>query len=261
MTVSLAGKGILVTRPREQAAPLLERLQAAGARPLLFPSIEIAPPEDAARLHDVIDRLAEFDWAIFISPSAVDMAWPVIESCLGHWPAAVKIAAVGPGTARALQRHGIEQVRLPEQGADSEALLALGEFQQPAGRRVVIFRGEGGREHMAETLRGRGARVEYAECYRRRPPAADPAAILAAWRRGEIDAVSVTSAEGARNLAGLLGEAGQALLCATPMFVPHARIAEAARALGVQQVQVTATGDEGLLMSLNEWFAHEQSRA
>lgn len=258
---SLAGKGILVTRPREQAAPLLERLQAAGARALLFPSIEIAPPNDPARLHEVIDRLAEFDWAIFISPSAVDMAWSVIESRLGHWPAAVRIAAVGPGTARALRRQGIEQVRLPEQGADSEALLALPEFQQPIDRRVVIFRGEGGREHLAETLRRRGARVEYAECYRRRQPAADPSEILAAWRRGEVAAVSVTSGEGVRNLLALLGEAGRECLCATPMFVPHARIAEAARALGVRQVQVTATGDEGLLMSLNEWFAHEQSRA
>ncbi len=260
MTVSLAGKGILVTRPREQAAPLLERLQAAGARPLLFPSIEIAPPEDTARLQDVIERLAQFDWAIFISPSAVDMAWPAIESRLGQWPSQVKIAAVGPGTARALQRHGIGQVRLPEQGSDSEALLALGEFQQPAGRRVVIFRGQGGREWLAETLRERGAWVEYAECYRRRLPAADPAPILAAWQRGGIDAVSVTSAEGVRNLFALLGEAGREWLCATPMFVPHARIAEAARALGVRQVQVTATGDEGLLKSMNEWFAHEQPR-
>lgn len=258
---ALAGKGILVTRPREQAAPLLERLQAAGARTLLFPTIEIAPPGDPARLHAVVDRLAEFDWAVFISPSAVDMAWPVIQARLGHWPAAVKIAAVGPGTARALRRQGIEQVRLPEQGADSEALLALPEFRQVAGRRVLIFRGEGGREHMAETLRGRGARVEYAECYRRRSPAADPTAILAAWRRGEIDAVSVTSAEGVRNLFALLGEAGRELLCATPMFVPHERIAEAACAFSVRRVQVTATGDEGLLMSLNEWFDHEQSRA
>ncbi|NWG86860.1 MAG: uroporphyrinogen-III synthase [Hydrogenophilaceae bacterium] len=254
----LAGKGILVTRPREQAARLSQRLQAIGARPIVFPTIEIAPPADPTRLHAVVDRLGECDWAIFISPTAVAAAWPVVQSRLAAWPATLQVAAVGPASAQALRQQGIAAVHAPEQGADSEALLALPELQQVQGQHIVIFRGEGGRELLAETLRARGARVEYAECYRRRRPSVDPAAILAAWRRGEIDAVTVTSSEGMQNLFALLGEPGRAALCATPLFAPHERIAAAARALGVKRVVVTAPGDEGLLTTLNEWFAHEQ---
>lgn len=255
---ALAGKGILVTRPREQAQGLTESLRAAGARPILFPAIEIATPSDPDRLHTVIDGLAQFDWAIFISPTAVAQALPIIKQRFPDWPSALRVAAVGPGSARALTQAGIGDVLVSQDGADSEALLDLPEFQQVSGRRIVIVRGEGGRELLAETLRTRGAQVEYAECYRRQQPTTDPAPILALWRQGKIDAVIATSGDGVRNLFAMLGEVGKGCLANTPLFVPHRRIAETAQALGLRQAIVYAAGDEGLLKTMSDWFAHEQ---
>ena len=99
-----------------------------------------------------------------------------------------------------------------------------------AGSSAAVFRGDGGRELLGDTLRARGAAVEYVACYRRALPSADPAPLLEAWRDGRIDALTVTSSEGLRNLCTLLGADGRALLQATPLFVPHPRIGDAARA-------------------------------
>lgn len=250
----LAGKGILVTRPREQAQALVERLQAAGARPIAFPAIEIAPPQDAARLQQTLNRLSEFDWLIFISPTAVSRFFLVLDE--QTLPNALRIAAVGEGTARALQGRGIDGVVHPEGRADSEALSALPAMQAVSEQRVLIVRGEGGREWLAETLRARGALVEYAECYRRQRPTADAAQLLAEFARHGVDAVTATSGEGVRNLFTLLGRVGERLLREVPWFVPHVRIAEAARELGVRNAVVAAPGDDGLLITLEEWFAH-----
>ena len=252
---ALAGKGILVTRPREQADGLIERLTAIGARPLAFPSIEIAPPQDPARLQAVLVRLADFDWAVFVSPSAGACFFAALDG--RALPATLRVATIGEASARALRRHGLSDIVFPEDGADSEGLLALPPMQAMQGQRVLIVRGEGGRELLADTLRARGAEVEYAECYRRRRPEADATPILLAWRNGAIDAVTASSGEGARNLFAMLGEAGAPFLRDTPWFVPHARIAEAAQALGVRHVTVSAPGEAGLLITLEEWFAHE----
>jgi len=251
---ALAGKGILVTRPREQAEPLSGRLQAAGARAISFPAIEIAPPLDQARLDGLIDRLADFDWVVFISPTAVSRFFAALNERV--LPAALRIAAVGEGSARGLQRRGVGEIVFPEGGADSEALLALPAMQAVQGKKILIVRGEGGRELLAETLRARGARVEYAECYRRLRPRADAAPILAEFRRGGIDAITATSSEGVGNLFALLGPEGAVFLRDTPWFVPHARIAEAARVLGARRVAVSAPRDDGLLTMLEDWFAH-----
>lgn len=250
----LAGKGILVTRPREQAQALIERLQAVGARAIIFPAIEIVPPIDVAHLQQVMNRLVEFDWLVFISPTAVSHFFLVLGS--RGLPALSRVAAVGGGSARALQQRGVENVVYPQGGADSEALLALPAMQSMAGQKILIVRGEGGRELLAETLRARGAQVEYAECYRRQRPVADARPILAEFNQGGIDAVTATSGEGVHNLFALLGDAGEEQLRDTPWFVPHARIAETARKLGVRQVVVGAPRDDGLLTTLEEWFAH-----
>lgn len=250
----LAGKGILVTRPREQAQALIDRLQAAGARPIVFPAIEIAPPQDVALLDQILNRLAGFDLLIFISPTAVSRFFLALGG--RSLPTSSQVAAVGEGSARALQRRGVATIAHPEGGADSEALLTLPAMQAVTGQRILIVRGEGGRELLAETLRARGALVEYAECYRRLRPVADARPVLAEFERGGIDAVTATSGEGVRNLFALLGGAGEGRLRDTPWFVPHARIAETARKLGVRQVVVSAPRDDGLLTTLGEWFAH-----
>ncbi len=256
MTAPLAGRGILVTRPAEQARGLAGLIRAAGGEPIVFPAIEIADMLDLQPLFAVIDRLDEFDIAVFISPSAVNKALNLIRA-RREWPARLAAAAVGRGSAKELARCGIGRVIAPERKFDSEALLALPGMSDVAGKRVVIFRGDGGRELLGDTLAARGASVEYAECYRRVKPGADAAALLRAWGRNEVAAVTVTSSEGLRNLYEVIGKLGQAWLKKTPVFVTHPRIADTARELGVAAVIVTEQGDEGIVAGLTRWFAEK----
>lgn len=258
----LAGRGILVTRPAGQAAGLAARVAELGGRPVLFATLAIAAPADPAAFERAIAGLPGYHYAIFVSPTSVERAWPAIVARHGGWPAGVVPAAVGQATARALATVGVEHVLAAASGADSESLLALPAFTDMAGRRVLIVRGEGGRELIADTLQARGAQVDYAECYRRTLPAADPAPLLDLWRRGGVAAVTVTSREGFINLAGLIGQAGADLLRGTPVFAPHPRIADAARDWGVSAAIATAPGDAGLVSGLIDWFnpPHDRHR-
>ena len=237
--MNLAGRGIVVTRPRELAEPFARLLEQHGARAFLFPAIEIQPlPAPAA-----LGRIAEFDLAIFVSPSAVRVA-------AASLPRGLTAAAIGAGTARELERAGVGQVIAPEAGADSESLLAMPQMRQLAGKRVLIVRGEGGRELLGQSLSERGARVEYAECYRRARPATDAGPLLAAWRRGEVHAVTVLSPQTLDNFMSLTGGA----LVALPFFVPHERIARHARERGLGEVIVAERGDDGLIERLVAYF-------
>lgn len=237
---ALSDRGIVVTRPRELAAGLAGLIQAAGGRPVLFPAIEIvdlpgwSPPS-----------LRPGDLAVFISPTAVQKAL----ARLGALPPRVQIAAVGAGTKRELERHGVRDVLAPAGAADSEALLALAELRDMAGRRAVIFRGEHGRALLGDTLAQRGAVVVHVACYRRQRPAADAAPLMADWDR--VDAVTISSGEGLANLAGMLG-AG--LLRSRPLFVPHERVAAQARELGAGEVLVAGASDAQMLERLVAYF-------
>lgn len=249
----LEGRGIVVTRPEQQAEALAGMIRAAGGRPLLFPVLEILDTADLQPLLDVIDRLEQYQMAVFISPNAAMRAMNQVVARRA-WPATVRVAAVGKGSVKELRRFGLEQVIAPARMADSERLLALPELQDVAGKRIVIFRGDGGRELLGDTLRARGAQVEYVECYRRARPGVDAAPLLKAWARNEVHAVTVTSSEGLRNLFEMVGKLGQSWLRRTPVFVPHPRIATAARELGCSQVIESAPGDEGLIEALQQHF-------
>lgn len=242
-----------MTRPREQARGLARRVEAAGGRSLLYPAIEIGEPADLPRVQQVVDGLAQAALAIFVSPAAVQKGMDLV-SRRGGWPQSVRAAAVGAGSRRELEQRGVAQVLAPETGSDSEALLAMPQLAEVSGRRIVIFRGAGGRELLGETLAARGALVEYAECYRRLRPRTDMAPLLAEWDRGGVHAVTVFSAEALANLGALLGEAGQARLRTTPLFVPHRRIADEALKLGILEATVGGPGDEEMVARLVAYF-------
>jgi len=254
MSSAQAGRAVLVTRPAGLAARLAELLRLEGCEAVLFPAIEILPPDDAAGLRGIVARLDEFDIAIFVSPTAVARAMAAVTASRS-WPAGLKFAAVGSGTARALRDAGIGPVLAPQGRGDSEALAALPELSAVARKRVVIFRGQGGRETLRAALLARGALVEYAECYRRALPQADIAPLVQRWRKRGIAGVCVTSAQGLDNLFTLLGDSAAPLLRATPVFVPHPRVADAARRHGVAKVFVTGPGDEDLVAALAGFFA------
>jgi uroporphyrinogen-III synthase len=246
----LAGVGVIVTRPARQAAGLAQQLAALGATPIVFPAIVILPPSDRAPLDRVHATLSAYDIAIFVSANAVEYGVPAPNA----WPATLPAFAPGPGTAAALAATGIANVRIPATTFDSEGLLALPELEDVAGRRVVIFRGEGGRGRLGDALRARGAEVTYVECYRRAAPSTGAAGLSEVLRQGRAHALTLTSNEGLENLCALLDAADRQKLEQVPAFAPHPRIAEHARQLGFTAVETGAT-DAGLVTGLLEWFA------
>lgn len=256
---SLAGVGVLITRPAGQSAGIAAHIESAGGIPILFPTIEIAEPDNPAHLTDVVARLGEFDIAIFVSANAVQRAALHIRERWRELPTHLQLVAVGPASARMLRELDFGQALTPMAGASSEALLEMPLLTDVAGKRIVIFRGQGGRELLADTLRRRGAHVEYAECYRRAIPQADPSVLIAQWQGGEIRVVLITSAEALENLRTLLGPHGDVLLRQTPCVVASERIAETARALGIMAVVASAADDEAFLSALKAWRAQQKS--
>ena len=252
----LDGVGVIVTRPQRPAAVFASRIAALGGSPLIWPAIVIEPPPDGAQLAQVHARLDDYDIAIFVSANAVEFgARPG-----GAWPAILETYAPGPGTAEALAAAGIADARIPAKSWDSEGLLELPELAQVGGKRVVIFRGEGGREFLGNALRARGAVVDHVPCYRRVAPRGGAEGLVEALRDGRAHALTLTSAEGVDNLMAALGTEGRALIVTLPTFAAHPRIAERAREHGLAAVE-TAGGDGGLLTGLLDWFGPGNARS
>lgn len=251
----LAGRRILVTRPSGQAEALAALIREAGGEPVCLPSIEIRALADLRQLRSIADRLEEFELAVFVSRNAVRRAIELLrERRAGKpWPARLKLAALGEGSRAELAALGFSGVIAPQGRADSEALLALPELAAVAGKRVVIFRGEGGRELLARSLAARGARLEQAACYRRARPQ-DGGALRAAWSSAPVDAVTVSSAEGLANLVKMLGSAGAGRLRETALFVPHPRVASQAARLGMRKAIVAGAGDREMAAALVAYF-------
>lgn len=243
MANSLAGRRILVTRPSHQAGKLADSILAAGGVPVLFPLLEITPVADPAALYDQVSQLADYQLAIFISPNAVEQGVAAMRTVGLKPDLPCKIATVGQGSAQALRELGFDDILVPRERFDSEGLLALPELQDVAGWRVMIFRGDGGRALLGDTLKARGAIVDYATCYQRNAP------LLAAidWR--SLDAITITSSEALSYLRQRMTESQLNI----PLFVPHPRIAALAQQQGWQHIFPTESGDAGLLAALDRW--------
>ncbi|HHH35944.1 MAG TPA: uroporphyrinogen-III synthase [Gammaproteobacteria bacterium] len=259
----LRGIRVLVTRPADQAQSLCELIAARGGHPLHIPALEIQPPRDPAPAREVVARLAQFDMAIFVSRNAIRCAHQLVGEA-GGWPAGLRLAVVGRGSADALAACGLEAHIRPAEAFNSEALLALEEMWDVAGKRIVIFRGEGGRELLAKTLRERGATVEYAEVYRRAMPEAAAEQLQHALSKNCIDIVTVTSNEGLQNLLRMAGPRERRLL-RLPLVVISQRTALLAARLGFSQGPVIAheSSDQGLVAAMEAWYAvnhNERSR-
>jgi len=244
----LAGLGIVITRPRAAAEALAATLAAAGARPFVFPALAIEPPTGPAAMDASLARLGQCDLAIFVSANAVEHGLAAARR-QGPWPSQARVAAVGEATAQALRNSGFGDVISPAGRHDSESLLALDPLKAVGGRKILIFRGENGRELIRETLESRGASVAYVECYRRVRPAGDPAPLLGAWARGQVHAVSVLSAETLENFVAMIGAEGESRLGRTVLVVPHEAVASRPLARRFARVLVAPPG-EGMVPAL-----------
>lgn len=249
---TLQGLRILVTRPVHQAARLTKLITAAGGIPVALPVLAIAEPEDLGPARALVSQLHAFDVAIFVSANAAEKGMALIHR-QGGLPGNVKLAAAGQRTSEALLRHGGRiDIQAPPP-FNSEALLAAAELQAVRGKNIAIFRGEGGRELLADTLRQRGATVSYAEVYRRVQPENRLAAII---DREKIDIVTITSQSGLSNLVTMADlEQQREWLLSTPLAVISARIAQLATELGFKYPPLVAerADDEALVQAMTTW--------
>jgi uroporphyrinogen III methyltransferase / synthase len=270
-TASSAGRAaftVVITRPAGQSSELIRQLDAAGIATLDFPLIDIAPVADDAPLRAALASLERYALVVFVSPNAVDQAFARSQDI---WPHALPIGVVGPGSVQALARHGVatpaHQVISPASAADdesasfdSEGLFAAIEASLGVasleGKRVLIVRGDGGREWLADRLREAGAEVDAVAAYRRLVP--EPS--IGGWARvhellaGTPHAWLLTSSEGVRNLHELAQDHLTAdeivQLKHAPLVAPHPRIAQTARALGFDRITVSGAGDERIARAL-----------
>lgn len=253
-TGDLAGAGVLITRPAHQNAELARRVEQAGGVALCFPGISIAAPEDPDRVAATLKDIDRFDIAVFVSPNAVEALAALLPRGLVPGP---RLAAVGRGSARALERHfGRGPDICPEGRYDSEALLELPALREVAGLKVLLVRGNGGRELIAETLRERGAEVAYAEVYRRAGPKWAPRELSALLHAGRVDIATATSGEALGNIVQRLGaEAGH--LLELPLVVVTERMRGPARRLGFcGPILVSArASDEAVMETVMSWAA------
>lgn len=248
---------VVVTRPKAQADPLAQRIAALGREAIVFPLLEIRPLVDPAPLLAALDDLGCYAMVAFVSPNAIDAVFSIVRS----WPDDVALAVMGAGSRKALADYGLSPANatiispLDAERTDSQTLLEALDVGALRGKRVLIVRGESGRELLADALREAGVQVEQVAAYRRAAPAPDAARLaqLSVLLETQNDWI-VTSSEALRILMQLVeqvaNDAGVAKMKQKRMIVPHARIAETARMLGFRQITLTGSGDERLLAAL-----------
>lgn len=252
-SADLHGLRVLVTRPAHQAERLCRLIEQHGGKAVRLPTLAIAPPRDPAAARRRLTDVADTDLVVFVSRNAVNAAADLVGAA--GLAAAPRLATVGKGTAAELQAvTGRTPDLLPKDRYDSEGLLALPALQTVAGWRVLIVRGEGGRERLAEALSARGADVTYAEVYRR-TPAATGIGALGPEPLSAFDLVTATSSEALANLDALVDAAEKARLHRKPLAVIAPQIAEKALQAGYHGPCLVAPepGDEALVATIAAW--------
>jgi uroporphyrinogen-III synthase len=230
---------VLVTRPAGQSQGLCDRLAVSGFDAIAVPAIAITAPVDSSALAALITALDGYQLAVFISVNAVQQGLTAILR-QRTWPSQTAIATVGPGTAAAVQSLGLRVDHVPQHEYSSEGLLALPALQDMKGSRIVILRGNGGRDTLRTEFGARGAQVEYVEVYRRICPADSAALLWPLLHEHKLQLITVTSNEALQNLFDMAGSKGQPLLREIPLVVASSRQAALAARLGFRQGAVIA---------------------
>ncbi|WP_095112855.1 uroporphyrinogen-III synthase [Pseudomonas sp. Irchel 3H7] len=225
---------LLLTRPAEDCAALAETLAAQGIFSSCLPLLEIAPLPVSEKIRRAITQLPSCSAVIVVSKPAARIALDLLD---GTSALTMPWFSVGAATAQILLDHGLD-ANFPADGDDSEALLQLPRLREAIsqpGAQVLILRGEGGRELLAERLRERGASVEYLELYRRDLPAYAPDELPRRIAAERLNGLVVSSGQGFEHLRQMAGDAWPTI-APLPLFVPSPRVAELARAAGAQTV-------------------------
>ena len=255
MAKDLARQVILNTRPAHQQAALKQMLEADGARVLSFPAIEIVPAETTPLHQSLAQTVADYDILLFVSRNAVDGAFQYFETT--DLPDTIQLGVIGSATEQALNEivgsRGTPLVA--DEPFNSEALLAAAGLQQVEGKRILIFRGQSGRNLLGDELDQRGAQVEYCEVYRRELPQVDKSEFAAMASTAFPTLVVLTSDEGMHNLMQLVDPDSAAHLRRIPWLLISERMRESARNLGHNGDVIIAenASDKGIHQSIRTW--------
>lgn len=251
-TAPLAGLRVVVTRPAHQAAGLLEAFRAAGARAEPLPLIEIAPPDDPAPLECAAREIDRYDWLVVASANAAEALLALLPAGLSpSLPSGLHVAAIGPATAEALRRRGIEPA-LVAVDSRAEGLAAELAPRLAAGARVLLPQPADARPVLAAELTRAGAEVHSVIAYAKRPHRA--ASARASELFGDSDPlgwVTFTSPSIARAFAGLFGDSWSARRPTLQAASIGPVTSEALRALGVEPAaEAEAAGDAELVAAV-----------
>ncbi|MDF3133064.1 uroporphyrinogen-III synthase [Pseudomonas extremaustralis] len=224
---------VLLTRPAEESATLAATLSEAGIYSSSLPLLDIEPLPITPERQAVLRDLGRYCAVIVVSKPAARLALQQLDQARPH----LRWFSVGAATAQVLADRGLD-VHYPQTGDDSEALLQLPALREAIARpdaRVLILRGEGGRELLAERLREQGASVDYLELYRRFLPAYDSGVLTQRIQLERLNGLVVSSGQGFLHLQALAGP-DWPQVAQMPLFVPSPRVYEMARAAGAEKV-------------------------
>jgi uroporphyrinogen-III synthase len=257
---ALDGISVLVTRPAEQAESLARAIEGAGGTAIRAPMIVITGLHDGSVAGAVARELPSFDIAIFVSRNAAEFGVALIKE-EGRSLAGMQVFAVGLGTAACLKALGVKQVITPASEFSSEGLLRLDGLSEAKikDKRIVIFRGVGGREYLAKTLERRNATVVYCECYER----SKPALVLGrALKKNEVKVPDIglaTSIEVLDNLVEKIEDEGIDQLFDMQMLVVGSRVGQEVEARGFthRALVVENPSDDSILKRLIHWANDE----
>lgn len=198
-SLPLQGRRILITRAREQAATLSDHIRALGGEAVVFPAIEIHPPAEPEKLDAALNRLDQIDWVVFTSVNGVLAFWRRLsELRLDIWHAHhVRVAAVGPKTAAALEEKGMRVDYLPQEYR-AEALLEGLRSRVKPGEQILLPRANIARPLLPRELRALGCEVIDAPAYDTRPNSRGGGDVLRMLDEGRIDVITFTSSSTVR---------------------------------------------------------------
>lgn len=240
---------ILVTRPSPAGEELVSRLIAQGKMAYSFPLIAFSPGSQLAGLPAKLAALPADSLVFVLSQQVIQFAHPQLSQSGVGWPGALSWFAIGRSTALALQAVSRLRIHFPQGRETSELLLQLPELQNIRGRQALILRGNGGRELLGETLRSRGAVVDFCECYQRNKINYNAAEEARRWCERQISVIVVTSGEMLQQLYALIPDGyRENWLLKCQLLVVSERLASLARDLGWHDIRVADNADNDALL-------------
>jgi uroporphyrinogen-III synthase len=249
---ALNGAHVLVTRPVHQAENLCSTIEQQGGVAIRFPTLQIVGLENQAdnpaTATNSLFQLSNRQWLIFTSANAVNFALKANGGKIAQLKT-TRIAAIGKASARELELAGLHVSLIPENGYDSESLLAMPQMQQVNGQTILIVRGQGGREELANVLRSRGAKVNYWEVYKRIMPDIDSTEVVDLLEQDKLDAIVITSCEALQNLVTMLGTNYMKRLITIPLVVISDRIGRLAVEMGFTRIAVTESPSDPAILN------------